>query len=238
MTELIGCFNGLINMLELLVKTVFVGLIDSINQTTLAITIYLLGTKHPIQRTLFFILGIIFAYSLSGLLVYLGLGGFFFKIFTFPKKYEAILGLIFGCIIFLIPFFYKNKGKSKDRKYPSLNHPFISLFIGAILTLGQIPVTIPFLYLMQQLAHQVELKDLPFFLITFNMIVTLPLFTLLLGYVLFHERAQPFLKWFEGWVNQNSQGFLMFTLLIFGFFIILDATSSLFGKPLFHIYVN
>jgi len=220
--------------IELILKTIFVGLIDSINQTTLLITIYLLGTHHPVRRTICFILGIIFAYSLSGLLVYLGLGGFFFKIITFPKKFEAILGLIFGAIIFLIPFY--KKGRLKEQVYPSLHHPFISLFIGAILTLIQIPITIPFLYLMQQLAHQIPLRDLPFFLITFNLIVTMPLFALLGCYLLFHERAKPFLTWFAGWVRPNFQILLNSGLFLFGFFIILDAISFLFNKPLFPIY--
>jgi hypothetical protein len=220
--------------IELIIKTIFVGLIDSINQTTLLITIYLLGTHRPVRRTICFILGIIFAYSLSGLLVYIGLGGFFFKIITFPKKFEAILGLIFGAVIFLIPFY--KKGRMKEQAYPSLHHPFISLFIGAILTLVQIPITIPFLYLMQQLAHQIPWTDLPFFLITFNLIVTLPLFVLLGCYLLFHEKAKPFLTWFGGWVRQNFQILLNSGLFLFGFFIILDAISFLFNKPLLPIY--
>lgn len=224
-------------MLELLIKTVFVGLIDSINQTTFAITIYLLGTKQPIRRTLFFILGIVFSYSLAGFLVYLGFGGFFFKIFTFHKTLDALLGLLFGCTIFLIPFFCL-RNKPKKRKYPSLNHPFLSLFAGAALTLAQIPFTIPFLYLMQQLAQKVQLEEFPFFLLAFNLLVTLPLLLLLGAFILFHDKAKPFLQNVDDWVIRNSQNLLKGTLILLGFFIILDATSSLIGKPLFNIYEN
>lgn len=216
----------------LLLKTVLVGLIDSINQSTIAITLYLLGSSNPIRRTLFFFLGIIFAYSLSGLLVYLGLGGFFFEVVTFNHKFQAILGLIFGSIIFSIPFF-NQANKQRPRRYPDLSHPFISLFLGALLILGQIPITIPFLYLMQQLAHSVPLHDLWFFLFLFNLLVTLPLWIMLIGYSLFHEKARPFLRWVENFVNLNSTKLLNFGLYIFGFLILLDAISYLSGHPIF-----
>ena len=216
----------------LLLKTVLVGLIDSINQSTIAITLYLLSSSHPIRRTLFFFLGIIFAYSLSGLLVYLGLGGFFFEVITFNHKFQAILGLVFGSVIFSIPFF-NQANKQRPRKYPDLSHPFISLFLGALLILGQIPITIPFLYLMQQLAHSVPLHDLWFFLFLFNLLVTLPLWIMLIGYSLFHEKARPFLHWVENFVNQNSTKLLNSGLYIFGFLILLDAISYLSGHPIF-----
>ncbi|NDE63545.1 MAG: hypothetical protein EB053_04240 [Chlamydiae bacterium] len=216
----------------LLLKTVLVGLIDSINQSTIAITIYLLSSSQPIRRTLFFFLGIIFSYSLSGLLVYLGLGGFFFEVVSFNHTFQAILGLIFGSIIFAIPFFNK-QSKQQPRKYPDLSHPFISLFLGALLILGQIPITIPFLYLMQQLAHSIPLHDFWFFLFLFNALVTLPLWILLVGYSLFHEKARPFLQWVENFVNQNSTKLLNFGLYIFGFLILLDAISYLSGHPIF-----
>ncbi|MBM3194406.1 MAG: hypothetical protein FJZ60_01420 [Chlamydiae bacterium] len=226
------CFYLPIMIPALLLKTVLVGLIDSINQSTIAITLYLLSSSNPIRRTLFFFLGIIFAYSLSGLLVYLGLGGFFFEVVTFNHKFQAILGLIFGSVIFSIPFF-NQANKQRPRKYPDLSHPFISLFLGALLILGQIPITIPFLYLMQQLAHSVPLHDLWFFLFLFNLLVTLPLWIMLIGYSLFHEKARPFLRWVENFVNQNSTKLLNAGLYIFGFLILLDAISYLSGHPIF-----
>jgi hypothetical protein len=224
-------------LVALLIKTLVVGFVDSINQTTFVITIYLLSTRHPIKLTLFFILGIIFSFSLVGFIVYLGLGQFFFKIFTFSKNYEAWIGLFFGCAIITIPFFY-NANKSKQPKIPALDHPFKSLFLGAGLTLAQIPVTIPFLFLMQHLAHKVDIQALPIFLITFDLIVTLPLWVLLGAYILFHERAKPFLKYVDFWVNKNTQSLLKFMLFLFGLFVILNATSFLFGKPLLPIYGN
>ncbi len=228
---------GAIMLVALLIKTLVVGFIDSINQTTFATTIYLLSTKHPVKLTLFFILGIMFSFSLAGFLVYLGFGGFFFQIFTFSKDYEAWIGLLFGCAIIAIPFFYKGK-KSKELKYLALDHPFKSLFFGAGLTLAQIPVTIPFLFLMQHLAHTVNIDVLPLFLITFNLIVTLPLWVLLGAYILFHEKATPFLKYVDTWVYKNSQNLLKFMLFLLGFVVILNAISYLFGNPLLPIYGN
>ncbi|MFZ4772662.1 MAG: GAP family protein [Chlamydiia bacterium] len=216
----------------LLLKAILVGLIDSINQTSVAITIYLLGTSRPVIRSLLFIAGIVFAYTLAGYLVYLGLGGFLFAIVTFPHKVQGILGLVFGSIIFATPFFTSPKDVPK-KTYPLLQHPFTSLFAGALITFTQIPITLPFLYLIQQLAHDVTLAEIPFFLMVFNLIVTLPLLLLVGGYMIFHETARPYLTWFGNWVETNSTRLLNSGLYLFGFFLIIDAISFLFGHPLF-----
>ncbi len=216
----------------LLLKTILVGFIDCINQTTVAITIYLLGTSRPVIRSLFFIAGIALAYTIAGYLVYLGFGGFLFTIVTFPHKVEGILGLLFGCIIFTTPLFAKPRDVPK-RTYPLLNHPTTSLLAGALITFTQIPITIPFLYLMQQLAHTISVAEVPFFLGSFILIVNIPPLLLLAGFLLFHESARPYFIRFGNWVHTNSTRILNIGLHLFGLFLIVDAISFLFGHPLF-----
>ena len=221
-------------LIELFIKTFIVGLIDSMNQSAIAITIYLLSTSRPTRNVLFFVLGVIIAYTLAGILVFLGLGGFFFDVLIFSFKTQAVIGLIFGCIFLSIPIFNRQTAVKK-RSFPKMDHPFLSLSAGAILTFLQVPIALPFLYLMQQLARTVSFQTFFAFLTTFNILVNLPLIALLIGYIVFHEKVKPAILRFGSWVDKNSTYLLNIGLYLLGIFLLVDSISYLSGKKLFQM---
>lgn len=221
-------------MVPLLTKTISMALIDSVNQSSLAIVVYLLSSPKPIIRTLNFLLGVYIANFIAGYLLIFGFADFIYQFIENPTRRELLFELAIGSVSFMTGIYLSPKPTLPEPpKLKKCYSPIRAFLSGFFLTLGQLPFAIPFLYLIQTLAKEASSLAIPLYLLLFNLIVTLPLLALLFLYLFLHVKALPLIKKTEIFIDRYSPLFVKVALIVLGLILLIDSISTLSDNPVF-----
>ena len=213
-------------MLETLIPVLGLALLDSLNPSALAMTLYLLTTKDYTPKVLTYIAGIFATYLAVGLLLLLGLG----TALSAPGDAAEhpiiyVLQGVLGAGLLLYALVDPNKGKPQQG--PRLPR---SLGLGAIFLLGititgvEVTTALPYLGAIGLLtnADLAPTQWLPL-LLAYNLIFILPPTLLLIAYRLFGERLQARFDRYRETLSRGSRETWLWILGIVGFFLLADS---------------
>ena len=211
-------------MLGLLAGVFALALVDSINPSAFAVTIYLLlATRRPTSRVLAYVTGIFVAYFTVGLLLVLGLDVLKAKFSGYldgPVAY-GIQGVV-GAVLLYYSFYPpggKNK-KPKDRTPRSLNH--VAIFgLGLLISLVEFSTTFPYLGAIGMISTSglPMVQWLPV-LVIYNLIMIVPPLLMLVAYKLMGERIRGRLERMRDKIREGSRDTMLWIIGIVGFFLL------------------
>lgn len=130
-------------MIATLVAVIGLALLDSINPSALAVTLYLLSGKSYITRVLVYIAAVFVTYFVTGLLLLLGLEGVR-QYLESPVAYgiQGIIGAMMLVASFVIPVKPKANNSSRVSQARGLSGLFL---LGVTVTVLEFPTAIPYI---------------------------------------------------------------------------------------------
>ncbi len=213
-------------MLQTLLPVLALALLDSLNPSALAMTLYLLTTKDYTPRVLTYVAGIFGTYLAVGLLLFFGLGTALAALGD-AAEHPVVYGLqgVLGAGLLIYALVDPHKGKQQQE--PRLPR---SLGLGAIFLLGititgvEVTTALPYLGAIGLLtnADLALAQSLPILLI-YNLIFILPPTLLLVAYRLFGERLQARFDRYRETLQRGSRETWLWILGIVGFFLLADS---------------
>lgn len=211
--------------LKSFLSLVGIAIIDSINPTAIAFSLFLLTTKKPFARSFSYISGIFAVYLFLGILLYFGLEVFvkdFFKVVISEDIWQFLQFLI-GFVICIIAFRIKPKIPDKTKKPKSINAIHTFLF-GISVTFAEFPTALPYLGAIAILDQQnLSPSSGLIFLGIYNFIFIFPHVLLLSLYVLSRSKIEPFLEKIQSKLTFWSAIILKYLLLILGLYLVISA---------------
>ncbi|WP_158581361.1 GAP family protein [Actinomadura spongiicola] len=183
-------------MLGLFASVFGLALVDSINPSAFAVTIYLLlSVRRPTSSVLTYISGIFAAYFSVGLALILGLDALttrFDSLFSGSSAY--VLSGIVGGVLLYISFFPPGGRKVRDRTPRSLNHTTI-FGLGLGISLVEFSTAFPYIGAIGMIgSSSLPMSQWLPVLVAYNLIMIVPPVLMLAAHRLFGERIQPRLE--------------------------------------------
>jgi hypothetical protein len=201
-------------------------LIDSLNPSALAMTLYLLTTREPIMKVAGYLTGVFGAYLGVGVLLMLGLGAALAALgeaAEHPVVYAAQGVLGAGLLVYAIWDPRKKKAQGAMRTPRSLGLGALFL-LGIAITAVEFSTALPYLGAIGMLtnADLAVSRWLPI-LIAYNVIFVLPPLSLLLAYCVFGDRLQARFASYREKLQRGSREAWLWVLGIVGFFLLADS---------------
>lgn len=213
-------------MLGLLVLCLTVGLVDSINPTTVGPALYLATVRRVRGGLVSYTVGIFAVNFLGGLLITLGPGQLILSIAPHPKhevKHLLEIGVGAVAAATAVAVWYGRRhiqlrtGKAREAR------PRSAFVLGATITAFELPTAFPYFAVIAAIIGTAD--DVPAqvgALVVFNVAFTLPLLVII-GVIEFAgERAEHMLERFGNWFLRNSATLLAVLLacVAIGFFTV------------------
>ena len=213
-------------MSVLLVSLVGLALLDSINPSALAVTIYLLLSGRPFAGKVLIYLSAVFASYLSlGVLIMLGFGSISGYLES-PVAY-AVQGVI-GASLFGYAVFAPDKARNKEKatRQPS-SWGFGAIFaLGVTVTVVEFSTAFPYfgaIALMTNAGLPV-MQWLPI-LVAYNGVFLLPPLLLLGAYSLFGRRMESFFERLQERFAGGGRETMLWVMGIVGFLLLADSLA-------------
>jgi cytochrome c biogenesis protein CcdA len=210
-------------MLALLLTLTVLGLLDSLNPSTIITAILLLSTASPLLRTWAFIAGTLVTYLPLGLLLYFGLG-FLGPESPFFAWFRLGLGVVFvGVAIYFsfkpMPSFSQTLGK--------LN-PLAVFGFGIAATLSDFPTAFPYLAATEQLVSAKLSEGVSILLlIAYNVLYILPLILLIGVYMIAKHRLNGLPQHIESFFTRHGRALVVAFMYPLGFWFVYQGFQML-----------
>jgi cytochrome c biogenesis protein CcdA len=214
-------------MTGVLVGVLGLALIDSLNPSALAVTIYLLSSSERyVARILVYVSGIVFVYFGVGVLLVLGLdaavstvGGYLHSSVSYVL--QAVVGVVL-LVYGLFPPGGKNR-KPKDHKPRSLRYPAVFV-LGVVISLVEFSTAFPYLAAVGIISTSgLEAYQWLPILFVYNLIMIAPPLLLMAAYSLFGGRIRPALERFGGRMQSEVRKSWLWLLQAGGALLILNS---------------
>ena len=213
-------------MIDTLIPVWGLALLDSLNPSALAMTLYLLTQRHYTSKVLVYVAGIFATYLSLGVLILIGLGTFLSRLGD-ATEHPLIYGLqgVLGAGLLLYALIDPHKGKpQRPTRLPR------SLGLGALFLLGvtitgvEFTTALPYLGAIGLLtnANLALGQQLPV-LVAYNAIFVLPPLLLLLAYRFFAARLRDRLARLREKLQAGSREAWLWILGSVGFLLLADS---------------
>ena len=184
-------------MQHLLLLVVGVGLVDSMNPTTLVPGVYLAAGKSPVKALGGFIVGFFAVNLAAGILVALGPGKYLLDLFPHPgTEAKHLIEITVGGILIVLAGILWIKRQSVAKHVSNTDRlQRSSLVVGAGIAIVEFPTAIPYLAVIAALVESGE--SIPaqiVLLVLFNFCFLLPLFLILGARVVAGDRVRGWLE--------------------------------------------
>ncbi|MBP2475911.1 cytochrome c biogenesis protein CcdA [Crossiella equi] len=205
-------------------------LVDSINPSALAVTIYLLlsGKERPTARVLTYIAAIFTTYLVFGILLMFGLNAIFTSLGdALNSPYAYIIQFVVGLLMLYFAIWPPKKKEDAPRERMPKTQRLPAVFaLGVTITAVEFVTALPYIAAIGLLTQQDlgVVQWLPI-LLAYNAIFILPPLLLLVAYQLFGNKIRPRLERFQEKFRKNSRDTWLWILGIVGFLI----TRNAFG---------
>jgi len=134
-------------MLRLAGLVISIGLVDSLNPTTIAPALYLAAQKRPRRRVAEFTLAVFVVYLLGGALIALGPGQLIRSLAPHPHRTLRQIGEIVAGVILIVAsvLVWRRRERLADRELPKPStRRRSSLLLGATITAVELPTAFPY----------------------------------------------------------------------------------------------
>jgi cytochrome c biogenesis protein CcdA len=211
---------------DAMIPVLGLALLDSLNPSALAITLYLLTTKGPVPKVGSYLAGIFSTYLAAGVLLMLGLGtalAALGKAAEHPVVYGAQGVLGAGLLIYTI--WDPNKGKPQGTALVPKSLGLGALFLlGITITAVEFSTALPYLGAIGLLTNaDLAVGQWLTVLIVYNAIFILPPLLLLLASCLFGERLQSRFEQLRDKLQRGSREAWLWVLGLVGFLLLADS---------------
>lgn len=207
-------------------------LLDSINPSALAMTLYLITAGARAGKVLSYIAAVFVTYFASGLLLLLGLTsllGTFQGVFESTAAYgvQAVIGAAM-----LIYSFSPNKPEAQEKEVETeapRSQGFVAMFLlGVTVTAAEFPTAFPYLGAIGIL-NSLELSFLGWLplLLGYNLIFVAPPLLLFGAYRFLGERHRAWFERYEKRLKQEARETMLWIVGIVGFLLLADALGRL-----------
>ena len=218
-------------MIGSLLALLGLALLDSLNPSALALTLYLVTTGARASRVLTYIAAVFITYFMVGLLLLLGLTSL---LSTFQGAFEStasyIVQAVIGAAMLIYSFSPNKRGEAEavETKAPR-SQGFVAMFLlGVTITVAEFPTAFPYLGAIGIL----DSLRLPFLswlllLLGYNLIFVAPPLLLFGTYRLFGNRYEAWFKRYEKRLKYEARETMLWTVGIIGFLLLGDALRRL-----------
>lgn len=211
-----------------LISLIGLAIVDSINPSAIAVTLYLLTSKEPVPKVLAYAAGVFTTYLTLGIMLVAGFGTIMAQAdgaLNNPLAYSA--QLLIGCLMLSYALFGDKLkiGKSTPRKPSSQRLP--ALFgLGVAISIVEFTTALPYLAAIAILINTPLLFIAKIgILIGYNLILILPILLLL---VAFHFGASRWKDRIDIWqqrLNKEAREILYWVFGIIGLALIANAVE-------------
>lgn len=217
-------------MNSILVPVFGLALLDSVNPSAIAVTLYLLTQPRPFSKVTVYMAAVFLVYWMLGILLMAGLGLVIQQVgaqLEHPAAY-AIQGLL-GALMLIYSFVADPKPKKEQQ--PKTQHLGAIALLGVTITLVEFSTALPYLGAIGLLTQaKLTLAEWLPILLIYNLIFILPPLILLLLYGLFVERMQARFVDLHAWLQRGSRETFLWITGIAGFLMLTDAARYFLMK--------
>lgn len=212
-------------------------LVDSLNPSIFLITLHLLSTMQPVERTAAFISGVFLTNWTLGLLVYFGLGGalaaIFRTVFHAPPAWVWGIQLAAAIALLVSAAMMRPDREASPNRTPKSINPAATFSLGVGLTFVEMSTAAPYLGAIAALAKAAPPALVAFAALGLYSVVYVGVPLALLGiYVVKRDRAQPLLARLNPLVRRWTRRVLRVAFAVLGLALLADFVGYLFGRPL------
>lgn len=211
-------------MVGLFLPLLGLALLDSLNPSALAVTIYLLlQGRSYVPKVLAYISAVFASYLVIGVLLMLGLGSLW-EYVEGPGAY-AVQGVV-GALLLGYAFMAPGKPRETETRTPHSRGLAALFLLGATVTVVEFSTAFPYLGAIAIMtnADLAPAQWLPV-LVAYNAIFVLPPLTLLAVYGVFGARIRGRLGRLRERFESGSRETLLWILGLVGFFLLADSLS-------------
>jgi hypothetical protein len=180
----------------LLVSLVTIAIIDSLNPTSTATTVqlYLLSTPKPLVRSASFIVGFLLSHGLAGWLIVIGFGQAIARLATtiglLPGVVIYLLQLVIGVALIIVGWRLTSSRRVKAIHNSKVLKPSHTFLLGFGATLWKLPTAFLYLAAIEQIVGaKLTLFGVLLALVTYNLVLIVPIVSLLGIYVVFQKQS-------------------------------------------------
>jgi cytochrome c biogenesis protein CcdA len=222
----------------LLLSLIAIALVDSLNPSIILMTLYLLSTEKPLNRTTAYISGVFLTNWALGLLAYFGLGAVFSvlidRVVNASAWWVYALELVAGIALLVAAYSVNTSKDAKLHKKPKAIDPRATFVLGIVATFIEFSTAAPYLAAIAVLTRaDVSSLYAVFSFAVYNIVYVIIPLALFAVYLYKKEQATPTLarinKKLSHWVKKAMR--VVFVLL--GILLIADFIAYLFGSPFF-----
>ena len=217
-------------MIGSLLALLGLALLDSLNPSALAMTLYLVTTGAQASRVLTYIAAVFITYFTVGLLLLLGLTSL---LSTFQGALEStaayIVQAVIGAAMLIYSFSPNKRGEAEAVTKAPRSQGFAAMFLlGVTITTVEFPTAFPYLGAIGIL----DSLRLPFLgwlllLLGYNLIFVVPPLLLFGTYRLFGNRYEAWFKRYEKRLKYETRETMLWIVGIVGFMLLGDALNKL-----------
>lgn len=203
---------------------------DAINPTTLGICLYLLLHHNYIHKVLVFSFGVLVTYFTFGLVLEIGFDRYLLNLWGEQHPAFIAINIFIGAAIVIYGFLLgrkprKSRASLQQKSVVSLHSAFV---LGCLATIVDLPTAFPYLGAISIIgALSSNFTEAMMILWAYNLIVILPLLGLLLIRIGLGDRSEAVIKKVRTAIFRWERPVLRATLIIIGFFFLLNALKSL-----------
>lgn len=179
-------------MLRLVGLMITIGLVDSLNPTTIAPALYLAAADHPRRRIVEFTLAVFLVYLAGGTLIALGPGQLVRSALPHPHRTARHIGEIVAGVILIVAasFVWRGRERIVRRGLPQARQRRSSMILGATIMAVELPTAFPYFAAIAAVvgAGVGPVREFGL-LVIFNLCFVLPLIGILLTLTVAGERS-------------------------------------------------
>ena len=216
--------------LSIIVSIAALAAVDSINPVELLAGIFLFTAQKPISRFIPYVIGIFLFHLLLGFVFYYGFHYVLdLKIFDSPI-FDRSIELIGGILLIVFGLIMKKHNRSKAESI--LNpKPLYTFLLGIGITASAIPTSAAYFSALGIVANnELGLDSLGFLLLIYNIIFVLPLFVLLIIYIIFKKNSQKIFESARNFITHRLNAILRIIFVLVGLVLITDFIFYLFNR--------
>lgn len=222
-----GANYATINSMQL-ISLIGLAVVDSINPSAIAVTLYLLTSKKPVPKVLAYTAGVFTTYLTLGIMLVAGFGAIATQMgeaLNNPLAYSA--QLLIGCLMLSYALFGDKLkiGKSTPRK-PSSQGLSALFGLGIAISVVEFATALPYLAAIAILINTPLLFIAKVgILVVYNLILVLPMLLLLVSFRLGAERWKGRIDTWQQRLNKEAREILYWVFGIIGLALIANAVE-------------
>jgi cytochrome c biogenesis protein CcdA len=222
-------------MIRLVGLMISIGLVDSLNPTTIAPALYLATADHPRRRVAEFTLAVFVVYLAGGVLIGLGLGELIRSVI--PKGHLTVrhIGEIIAGVILLLGavMIWRTRKRILRRGLPQARDRRSSVILGATITAVELPTAFPYFAAIAAVVGGGvgPLREFLLLLI-FNVCFVLPLIGIVITLIVAGDRSERILGAGRRFLERRWPHILAVLLALVGILAVLIGATGLTGGGL------